>query len=73
VTWLLWALVALYMIPILLWLLVPKDNRHGFWTGLYERHPNGACYLWGFTHIFGPRLEDSDWWPEAFEARWRNK
>lgn len=71
-TWL-WAVAALYGIPIALWLLIPGDNRNGFWTGLYERHVNVACCLWGFTHIFGPRLQDSDWWPQAFERKMRER
>lgn len=64
-----WVFAALYAIPLTIWLLVPFNDCTGFWTGLYERHPKGACWLWGFTHIFGPRLANSDWWPEAFEKK----
>ncbi len=67
--WWVWSLLAVFAIPSAIWLFIPSTDANRFWSNLYERHPNGACYLWGFTHLFGPRLQDSGWWPQAFEKR----
>jgi hypothetical protein len=68
--WWVWPLLAAFAIPMSVWLFVPLGDASGFWSNLYEHHPHGACSLWGFTHIFGPRLENTSWWPQAFEKRY---
>lgn len=65
-----WVVLALYMIPLALWFLIPHDDSTGFWSRLYAEHTSAACSLWGFTHLFGPHLFDSDWWPQAFEKKY---
>lgn len=68
----LWSLIALWMIFAVIQLLV-QLAPDSFWTNLFERHPNATCFLWGFTHLFGPRLQNTTWWPEAFEKKMRER
>ncbi|AXQ60751.1 hypothetical protein I5H32_gp051 [Mycobacterium phage EleanorGeorge] len=48
--WILVAVVVAAQVPQVVLLMAPR----AFWDGLYDSRPTAACFLWGYSHPFGP-------------------
>lgn len=54
-TWWLWVLLAIALAHPIVQVglcFAPK----AFWWGLDSRNSKWAAFLWGYSHLFGPRL-----------------
>ncbi|AKQ06951.1 hypothetical protein I5H56_gp055 [Mycobacterium phage KristaRAM] len=48
--WILVAVVVAAQVPQVLLALAPRS----LWDRLYDSRPTMACFLWGYSHPFGP-------------------
>ncbi|AIM40443.1 hypothetical protein PBI_ESTAVE1_53 [Mycobacterium phage Estave1] len=48
--WVLIAIVIALQVPQVLLALAPRS----LWDRLYDSRPTMACFLWGYSHPFGP-------------------
>ncbi len=54
-----WSLVAICLAPQIAMIglqFAPKS----FWRGFSRQHRSAALFLWGFSHMFGPRAKPGE-------------